>query len=493
MRIAITTFFQSQTNYGQLLQAYALQQVLMQMGHFPYIIRYGFHKRLQSKHGMDYPDISFSKLLSNNKSFSAIPGTKENRQFDTFRTTHLNLSDNAYNTIEELQMYPPIADCYLTGSDQVWAQLLNDSNNRTFFLDFGFSFIRRIAYAPSFSLKCYPPELNHILADNLKRLDAISAREKAGVEICKNAGYEAEWVVDPTMLLDDNYYRQMAMESSTELPNNYMLAYHVNVSKEDLACWTKFNNYNVAHSLCAIAVHANGESTPDIEFLENADYLYPNIQDWIRLIDHCEYMLTTSFHGVVFSILLRKPFFVVLNRESTFAGNNRITEILSELGLTDRIVTSNTYIEDKLSKSIDWDSVDEKVKLLRSRSLTFLKDNLFDNKEKASAKLNFGLEWVMQYVIQTTNRLVEQNGLLLESINQKKHIIKELQEQFDEKHRQLDNLQAQLVDCQHQLQNCNNRLECLSRKNSKHLKLCRILGICIVVILVFAVIFALFA
>ena len=125
MRIAVTTFFQSQTNYGQLLQAFALQQVLMRMGHFPYIIRYGFHKPFPLVLSTEPPQCCMDKLLSDKQVEVRKAGSKEDRFFDEFRQRHLNLSENAYNHLEELQLMPPIAECYITGSDQVWAQLLS--------------------------------------------------------------------------------------------------------------------------------------------------------------------------------------------------------------------------------------------------------------------------------------------------------------------------------------------------------------------------------
>lgn len=378
MKIAITTFFQSQTNYGQLLQAFSLQQILMQMGHFPYIIRYGFHKTLSPILGMEAIETNFEKLLDNVQWEETQQGSADDRQFDSFRKVHLNLSHNAYNHLEELQLFPPIADCYLTGSDQVWAQLLSCTDNQTFFLNFGPKEILRISYAPSFALKSYPSELNSILMQHLNRFDAISVREKTGVDICKNVGTSALWVVDPTMLLDGDYYRRLAKESQVELPDNYMFVYHVNVNREDFPFWIVFSNYNAQQGIKAVAVHANGENQPDVEFLEDARYLYPSIQEWIRLIDSSKYVLTTSFHGMIFAILLHKPFFVGMRPESMFAGNDRIVTVLSELGLLDRIVTSETNLHEVFQTSIDWDTVDRKLETLRVASLSFLEKHLKD-------------------------------------------------------------------------------------------------------------------
>ena len=375
MIIAVTTFFQSQTNYGQLLQSYALQQVLMKMGHYPYVIRYGFHESLRPVLSPDWPKVDEGKLQAN-LHISASEGTADDRHFDDFRREHLNLSTNAYNTLEELQCFPPFADCYLTGSDQVWAQLLSKPDNGTFYLDFGLENVLRISYAPSFSLDVYPEELNSLLHENLQRFDAVSVREKTGVEICKNIGVEAAWVLDPTMLLDGDYYRLLGAESKTNLPTHYMFVYHVNIKRDDLPCWQAVNNYNQVHGLKAIAVHANGEGQENIEFLDEAEYCYPAIQDWIRLIDNAEYVLTSSFHGMVFSILLHKPFLVSLRPDSMFAGNDRVVSLLKELGLEHRIVTCQVDMEQQMTEDINWEEVDARVDRLRRNSISYLKNAL---------------------------------------------------------------------------------------------------------------------
>ncbi|MBQ9362303.1 MAG: polysaccharide pyruvyl transferase family protein [Bacteroidaceae bacterium] len=396
MRIAITTFFQSQTNYGQLLQAYALQQVLMQLGHYPYIIRYGFHEYLQPVHGemIEIPTsvpLPPHTLKERFKAFlkerfgkpdisSPIPsGTKEDRHFDDFRKMHIHLSQYVYNCVEDLQKYPPLADCYLTGSDQVWAQLLSNPNNRTFFLDFGFPETRRIAYAPSFAVEKYPEDLNEELARQLKRFQAISVREQSGVEICRNVGYDAKLVLDPTLLLTGWHYKWLSRESSTPLPSRFMFVYHVNITDPDILYWEKFREYNRQGGLRQIAVHANGENEENIEILKDAEYWYPTIQDWIRLMANSRYVLTSSFHGMIFSILLHKPFFVCLRPEGLFAGNGRIATLLSLLGLEDRIVSEGSDIGKILGRGIHWWDIDKKLKRLRKDSVRWLAECIMQN------------------------------------------------------------------------------------------------------------------
>lgn len=465
MRIAITTFFQSQTNYGQLLQAFALQQVLMRMGHFPYIIRYGFHESLPLTLGMEPIEPNFDKLLDKAKWEVAKSGCSANRYFDDFRQNHLNLSKNAYNHLEEIQLFPPIADCYLTGSDQVWAQLLSYIDNQIYFLNFGPENILRISYAPSFSLKSYPPELNGQLKECLNRFDAISVREKTGIDICKNVGSNAKWVADPTMLLDGDYYRRLAKESQMELPVNYMFVYHVNVKREDFPFWSDFNRYNFNQGIRAIAVHANGEGQSDIEFIENAEYFYPSIQDWIRIIDGSEYVLTTSFHGMIFSILLHKPFFVGLRPESMFAGNDRIISVLADLGLQERIITDDMNLQKIMQEPINWNEVDEKLEAIRSVSLAFLKEHL------GCKKGAWEIQQWKQYCLEEVNKFI---------FSKRKE--KEIYEQrFLQIQQQNVALQQQTSELQREIESLNAERNRLIQKKKKYLNIGRwLIGLLIV-------------
>ena len=478
MRIAVTTFFQSQTNYGQLLQAFALQQVLMRMGHYPYIIRYGFHEQLQPILKFTFPTISFSKLLNKTRQGNVAEGSATDRHFDDFRRDHLNLSKNAYNHLEDLQLMPPIADCYLTGSDQVWAQLLSCEDNRTFFLDFGPDGVYRLAYAPSFSLNAYPEVLRERLSENLKRFNDISVREKTGVEICRNVGYDAQWVVDPTMLLEGDDYRLLGQESHTTQPTNYMFVYHVNVGKKDFTCWPAFRDYNQQKGLTCIAVHANGEHQPDVEFLKDAEYVYPTIQDWIRWIDGSQYVLTTSFHGMIFAILLHKPFFIILRPESQFAGNDRVTTILSELNLSQRIVTPDMDVQRLMDKPIDWETVDKKLQTLRKHSIAFLDKNL--SKVQILADDQHTFFWIQSLTekwISLKEALSQDNAAL-------NHQIQTLQQNNLQLQEQCAIQQSQLSTLEEKAAALNRDKSYLTRKRKKYLTIVRWLSLVIALLIV---------
>ena len=259
MKVAIITFFQSQDNYGQLLQCYALQKVLRQMGHKPYLICYGFHekffhwlekKNFFTKRGIRETCHRFKETIRHRNDTSV-------RDFDSFRKKYLVKSMRRYNSLEELQRRPPKAKCYITGSDQVWAQLLSIDDNRSFFLDFGPQNMKRISYAPSFAVEDYPSELKEKLAEQLRRFDSISVREQSGVRICKEIGFEASLVLDPTLLLTSEQYKEL-MEQP--LVSNYCFVYHVNVMSKEELYWDAFFDYNEKKGLSSIATFANPEA-----------------------------------------------------------------------------------------------------------------------------------------------------------------------------------------------------------------------------------------
>jgi len=342
MRIAVITFFQSQDNYGQLLQCFALQNTLRKLGHKPYLIRYGFHqeffhwfkkKNLLTKRGRNNTWCQIMRLIYPKKNTL-------DRKFDAFRKNYLVKSWRCYNSLVELQRHPPKARCYITGSDQVWAQLLSSDNNRSFFLDFGSAEVKRISYAPSFAMDNYPQELKGKLSEQLKRFDAISVREQSGVRICEDVGYEAELVLDPTLLLTvPDYERVMDMPCESR----FCFIYHVNVTSKEELHWDAFCEYNKASGYRSIASFANPSEKVDMEILDGAEYVYPTIGEWLGYVKQSEYVLTSSFHGLAFSVLFHKPFVVCLRKESMFAGNDRVMTLLRTLHLENRVVNEASF------------------------------------------------------------------------------------------------------------------------------------------------------
>ena len=376
-KIAVMTFYQSNDNYGQILQCFALQRILNILGFKSYVIRYGFHQRyihwfnLQNyftTNGIRSLLREFKRILYNSI-YSEFP----DRKFNRFRCQYISFSSQCYNTLDELKMNPPKADIYIAGSDQIWAQMINKWNNRSFFLDFGKEEIRRISYAASFAVHKYPTELQEELKNLLQNFDAISVRENTGVDICKKIGFDAKLVLDPTLLPDVTLYNQMAEDVKKR---NYCFVYHVNVTAAEELSWDNAKKYNITNSLTAYAVFANPQKDINMQFLDNVEYIFPTIQQWLGWIKHAQYVLTSSFHGMVFSIIFHVPFVVCLRQESMYAGNDRVISFLKAIGLEDNILSPVNTIDKILSRKINWAKVEKAIAPLRTTSLFFLESNL---------------------------------------------------------------------------------------------------------------------
>ena len=295
------------------------------------------------------------------------------RQFVKFRKENILVSEKLYCSLSELQHNPPQADCYIVGSDQVWAHLLDREENTAFYLNFGHEDIIRISYAPSFSYDEYPLHLRNQLAQQLKKFNAISVREKKGVEICKNVGFDAALVVDPTILLESSSYDKITEIVETTHP--YIFIYSINIKDANQIKWEQLKEFAKQNNYDIYATPATGYF-PGLELFDNVEYKYATIPQWLAYVRHAELVITTSFHGVVFSILYHKKF-VYFPLEGVFGrGNNRVLSLLKLLDLENFTWRPGSIFEDYYKYSVDWARVDTLLFECRKKSAEYLYQNL---------------------------------------------------------------------------------------------------------------------
>ena len=386
MKIGILTLWQSSDNYGQQLQCWALQQELLKLGHTPYLIRYDIEHRFGKqrtslwkkmlKAVLVYPVVkSLSQRKQKRKevqvrTFNA--HKNKERNFEGFRERNILMSKRVYHTLEELRESPPEADAYIVGSDQVWAHLLDKEENTAMFLNFGGKDVRRIAYAPSFSMPSYPKDLKMKLQKNLSRFDNLSVREQTGVAICGELGLVSKVVVDPTMLLQGMDYTGI---KGTQTNGHYVYLYYLNISCPEEVEWTKLQSFANKNNQKIIATPASGY-IQGRELFDGVDYRYATIPQWIGLIDNARLVVTTSFHGVVFCILHHTPFVYFPLKGQYSRGNNRVVDLCDMLGLSERIWNEMCSFDSLSSQMIDWDSVDAQLKAKRLESIDYLECSL---------------------------------------------------------------------------------------------------------------------
>ena len=374
MRIGILTL-PLHTNYGGILQAYALQTVLERMGHEVEV----FDKPDQIHRPLWRNSMTFAKRLALRaigKSVS-LNYQKEHNIRERTKRKYVNVFIQQHIKRRELKSYDAISsadyDAIVVGSDQVWRQkFMPKMNVKIPFLLFAEGWnIKRIAYAASFgSDKWEYTEENTITAKKaIQRFDAVSIREHSGVTLCKDYldYHDAEQVLDPTLLLDRIDYEHIIEESdSTHKINGSLMCYVLDYSNEKRRYISE-----CAKVLDMIPFETN--SKYEVKGASLEEIVQPPVEQWLRSFRDSSYVITDSFHACVFSILFHKQFIVIGNQSRGLA---RFHSLLSLFGLEDRMVTENLDVS-LCDRPIDWDRVDTKLKKLREYSKCFLEKALY--------------------------------------------------------------------------------------------------------------------
>ncbi len=358
MKIGILTFWWSNDNYGQLLQCYALQKYLRDMGHDAFLIKYNYNSDLV-KNPLFFKllkalnPIFLVRFFLNRKHIVDLNKEEKshNREFETFRMKYIRSSEKIYNSYLELKDDSPEADIYIVGSDQVWNYKYLDTPRsasfRPMFLDFGNEQVKRIAYAASWGVKELPEEIRKIIKPFLSKFDYIGVREKSGLELCRECDRDdAEWVCDPTLLLSANTYRKIYLENDISKPKiKYILLYMLN-NECDFDIQQVYD-FAEKKELEVIYVTGNG-------IIDKRQKNYATIPEWLYLVDNAEYVITNSFHCGVFSTIFYKQFGIVPLTGKAEGMNVRFESLFELRGIGNRFILDNDFsILDKKYKLTD--------------------------------------------------------------------------------------------------------------------------------------------
>jgi hypothetical protein len=199
--------------------------------------------------------------------------------------------------------------------------------------------------------------------------DAVSVREISGVKLCeKYLGIKSEQVLDPTFLLDKSDYLKLIGRQSKECVGGIFTYWlDANEAKSDAAnILSKTLNASIYQCQAKLSINnVNGNID---------DYNMPRVEDWLASFDKASFILTDSFHGVVFSIIFEKPFFVMANEKR---GVARLKSILNDLDLNDRLVCDGQEVTyEMIHKPINYLEVKFKLDKLKDKSIDFLMKNI---------------------------------------------------------------------------------------------------------------------
>ena len=371
MRIAILTL-PLYTNFGGILQCYALQTVLQRMGHDVRVLArpaFGRSHLIIKPIGIG---VRFFKRYVLKKDVPIWKAPYEIVRIPTNRFIHQYI--HQFIRRSWTKKIGRHFDAIVVGSDQVWRPAYyHQFPIEEAFLDFVRECsIRRIAYAASFGVdKCpFTPAQLQKCIPLLKKFDAVSVRESSGVEICRNDfGVEACQMMDPTLLLQTEDYSRLVEQGDTKPFAGDLLVYLLDKNPDKEAI------------VNAVAAARNGHpfhvgSRVDDAAAPLKERIQIPVEQWLRGFRDAKMIVTDSFHGCVFSILFQKPFVAIGNASR---GMARFTSLLQLFGLEDRLIGSLEEFQlrkEELLTPIDYVSVYARLRICRENAMAFLKQNL---------------------------------------------------------------------------------------------------------------------
>lgn len=344
-------------NYGGNLQRYALMKVLQDLGHdvthlnlrfhyyLPwYKIPYVYTKRFILKYMLGRNQKIFQELYSHQEYDKRCAIT------EPFYQKYIKHTE-AITDLKQLKRYLDF-DVYMVGSDQVWRKRIAGKYLRSMFLDFLPSkmIAKRIAYGVSLGVaenELGEDEINQ-LSELYSRFDAVSVREDSALDLFKQYGWmtpKAIQVLDPTILLCKVDYLKLIENGNTIPPEGNMFCYILDKTEE--------KNRLIQEKAEELRLKPFS--------LGLQDDRPASIEQWLRSFADAEFVITDSYHGLVFSIIFNKPFYLINNE---FRGNARFENLLRMVSMSYDDCINNWGIDPKM------------IEYYKELSIRFLKKEL---------------------------------------------------------------------------------------------------------------------
>lgn len=345
LKTGILTFHNT-VNYGASMQALALSQMVRRLGHEAEIIDY-----LQPKAAVYYT----KEVL---KSRTPLRNLRKYYKFQRFKREHLPLTKLNTRSSTRISALTRDMECVIAGSDQIWHAHGFRGFSPEYFLSFVEDPVRRIAYAPSFGGTTDVSKYRDDMARFLSRFEFLSARDtNTGKLIKQLTGRDVEIVLDPTFL---GSFDSFAKSPPLRIRERGYLLVYAQLRPHQIDLLKDLSN-RLGVPIVAIGAAASYADISDVGV---------GPEEWLGYFRHARFVCTTYYHGLIFSILARKPFLL-------FATSTRATKTLDltqRLGLGDRVISSdesNSALPSHLD-DLDYLPLESGIELQASKSLAFL-------------------------------------------------------------------------------------------------------------------------
>lgn len=363
----ITTYFA--TNFGAMLQPFALKRTLEGLGLDVEMIRYKQPYIYNTYNPLYFRAFFRKNIFAAFRNIMNLPSDlKKEKVFRKYLLKHINPNPGFEKTI------PRDKDFYFFGSDQIWNPKITNGFDPVYFGDFPTKKgAKRIAYAASAEAIAYTDLEVDFLKKNLSNFDFISVREQSlNNNLRKYTGIQnITTVLDPTLIANPNIYNEINHENP--LPGKKFILFYkirncMNFAEEI---------YRYAQSKGAELLILSSWFERDIkrfaQIHKHVTYLpAAGVETFLGAMEMAECVFTPSFHGCVFSILNHKPFWGLSLRDS---WNTRAKDLLNSLDLNERMLNDSAEIQENL---IDYAKVDQKLEFLKQQSMNFIKNAIME-------------------------------------------------------------------------------------------------------------------
>lgn len=360
MKISVITL-QNVTNYGSILQTFATQCLLENLGYEVEFIDYIRDNQLKKNVRKEQLNCSSAKSLL--KSLyrmyigNALISARVKKVFTEFVKNNIHCTKKKYFSVEELRKNPPVADIYCTGSDQMWNSGWNGGIEYSYYLDF-VDEKPKFAFSTSIGMDEIPKNEVETTTSLLRKYSFITVREKKAAALLESHNIMATAVLDPTLMLDGTFWKKFSQRVRKN-GTPYILVYKLN-STHDSVDFLNYVKWLSSEMKLPVKVISYGIT---IRRVFDEYVCLPTIEEFVSLFVNAKYVVTDSFHGSAFCVNLNKQFTVIYPPKYS----SRLANILSICNLQNRVCTdANARIHEEI---IDYDRVNKIMNQERRRSL----------------------------------------------------------------------------------------------------------------------------
>lgn len=366
MKIIISTLFNQYNNFGTVLQSIALKKYIEDKGY--------------NVETVNYSPVVYKYGITGVKSFIMRWGANllfapqffiRSMRFSNFISTYNTLTLIKYSSKQTLFENPPKADVYISGSDQIWNPRYPSGLDDTFYLKYVDS-QNKMSFASSTGTSDLSKEEYESLIEKISAFKFVSVREKDTKDKLIKAGRkDTVHVCDPVALLTKEQYRNM---TTFKPKKGYILVYAIN---KDPLLEKVVTSLAEITKLKVIVIGGFSKKCDSDIFMRAAG---PN--EFLGLMDNASYVVTSSFHGLMFSLIFEKQFIII----EPAINKLRLQSITEITNTNERMVKNVDTLKQLVNNPIDYSNVSSLFRSFVDESKNYLDAALSYFKESIGEK-----------------------------------------------------------------------------------------------------------